>query len=318
MNLRSIAPVLLLCLLLAGCGAAEREEETGALESAAGLTENPEDFLSVDGEAVPAWRYLYWLAMDCRRLEEQYAAADEPLDWDAALSEGETPAGVAKAAALEDMVLCAATERWGTQFGCALTPEERAALTPWDSPWLTEAQGTVLAETAALYGKLYELCKTPGSPLYPAAGELEAFEAAGDFLEAERLLVPFSGDRDADRSHAAELFSEINSAADPAAAFETLMTDCGGTMTEADWTPSLRDAALALEPGQVSGILEGAAGYLILRRLTTDEETLRSAHFDSLLRAAAADCVVQVSDAYEALQPGKFMAALGWNGGEAE
>ena len=273
-------------LLLAGCGAAEREEETGALDSAAGLTENQEDFLTVDGEAVPAWRYLYWLAMDCRRLEEQYAAADEPLDWDAALSEGETPAGVAKAAALEDMVLCAVTERWGTQFGCALTPEERAALTPWDSPWLTEAQGTVLA--------------------------------AGDFLEAERLLVPFSGDRDADRSHAAELFSEINSAADPAAAFETLMTDCGGTMTEADWTPSLRDAALALEPGQVSGILEGAAGYLILRRLTTDEETLRSAHFDSLLRAAAADCVVQVSDAYEALQPGKFMAALGRNGGEAE
>lgn len=81
MNLRSIAPVLLLCLLLAGCGAAEREEETGALESAAGLTENQEDFLTVDGEAVPAWRYLYWLAMDCRRLEEQYAAADEPLDW---------------------------------------------------------------------------------------------------------------------------------------------------------------------------------------------------------------------------------------------
>ena len=60
MNLRSIAPVLLLCLLLAGCGAAEREEETGALESAAGLTENQEDFLTVDGEAVPAWRYLYW------------------------------------------------------------------------------------------------------------------------------------------------------------------------------------------------------------------------------------------------------------------
>ena len=318
MNLRSIAPVLLLCLLLAGCGAAEREEETGALESAAGLTENQENFLTVDGEAVPAWRYLYWLAMDCRRLEEQYAAADEPLDWDAALSEGETPAAVAKAAALEDMVLCAVTARWGTQFGCALTPEERAALAPWDSPWLTEAQGTVLAETAALYGKLYELCKTPGSPLYPAAGELEAFEAAGDFLEAERLLVPFSGDRDADRSHAAELFSEINSAADPAAAFETLMTDCGGIMTEADWTPSLRDAAPALEPGQVSGILEGAAGYLILRRLPTEEETLRSAHFDSLLRAAAADCVVQVSDAYEALQPGKFMAALGRNGGKAE
>ena len=56
MNLRSIAPVLLLCLLLAGCGAAEREEETGALDSAAGLTENQEDFLTVDGEAVPAWR----------------------------------------------------------------------------------------------------------------------------------------------------------------------------------------------------------------------------------------------------------------------
>lgn len=96
MNLRSIAPVLLLCLLLAGCGAAEREEETGALESAAGLTENQEDFLTVDGEAVPAWRYLYWLAMDCRRLEEQYAAGGRAAGLGRGLIGGRDPGGGGK------------------------------------------------------------------------------------------------------------------------------------------------------------------------------------------------------------------------------
>ena len=52
-------------------------------------------------------------------------------------------------------------------------------------------------------------------------------------------------------------------------------------MEEADWTPSLQDAAATLEPGQFSGIIETENGFVILRRLPADRDALREAYFDS-------------------------------------
>lgn len=58
-------------------------------------------------------------------------------------------------------------------------------------------------------------------------------------------------------------------------------------MEEADWTPSLQDAAATLEPGQFSGIIETENGFVILRRLPADRDALREAYFDSLLQDIA-------------------------------
>ena len=77
MKTRMIVLALLLCLTLTACGGKKTDSQSQdfSLNKAEQVPEN-EPLLSVDGREIPAWRYLYWLEMACRRLQEQYAAAD--------------------------------------------------------------------------------------------------------------------------------------------------------------------------------------------------------------------------------------------------
>lgn len=88
------ALVLPLALLLTACG---REPRPAALllGQAADLDES-ETLLVIDGQSIPAWEYLYWLALDCRQMEERCEAAGEPVDWTAPLSDGGTTGGSGK------------------------------------------------------------------------------------------------------------------------------------------------------------------------------------------------------------------------------
>ena len=200
---------------------------------------------------------------------------------------------------------------WAAAYGCTLTDAERNALPERHYAYLTPEQGRHLTETGVQYAKLYALYETPGSALAPAENELALFEQQTAPLTAERLLIPFESDREAARQKAAELFAHLNAAADPAAAFDTLLAETGGALLEeTDWTPSLQDAAAALEPGQFSGIIEIENGFVILRRLPADRDALREAYFDSLLQDAADASEIQVSSAYETLRPAAFWTAL--------
>ena len=287
------ALVLPLALLLTACG---REPRPAALllGQAADLDES-ETLLVIDGQSIPAWEYLYWLALDCRQMEERCDAAGEPVDWTAPLSEGGTLEDLVKADALADTALYAAVGTWAAAYGCTLTDAERNALPERHYAYLTLEQGRHLTETGVQYAKLYALYETPGSALAPAENELALFEQQTAPLTAERLLIPFESDREAD----------------PAAAFDTLLAETGGALLEeTDWTPSLQDAAAALEPGQFSGIIETENGFVILRRLPADRNALREAYFDSLLQGAADASEIQVSSAYETLRPAAFWTAL--------
>lgn len=297
----------LLCLSLAACGQADRA--AAPLGDAAGL-DGSEILLCIDGQEIPAWKYLYWLAEDCRRLEEQCAAAGAPLDWELSLPEGGTLEASVKAGALSDTALYAAVDRWASAYGCTLTDEERAALPEQVYDRLTEAQGQALTETGYQYFKLYKLYITEGSPLAPTAETLAQFAENTGFLSADRLLIPTNGNRDAARQTADALFAQLNAAQDPAAVFDTLLSEYAGTDPVADWPEALRSAAAALETGQISGIIEADGNFSILRRLPTDEAALREAHFDSLLLDAARSSEIQYTAAYEALRPSTFWAAL--------
>ncbi len=305
----TIVPVLALCLLLSGCGG-HSAEASSSLGQAAGL-EDETPLLTVDGREIPAWKYLYWLAVDCEQLEERYEASGTTLDWSSPLADGSTPEDLVKADALADTVLYAAVDSWAELYGCTLTEDELGNLPKRSYPGLTEEQGQVLTETGRKYAKLYALYETPGSPLAPAEGELELFQASSGQLAAERILVPAGDDREAARQQAAALFARLNAAEDQASAFDALLAETGGgPLAEEDWTEALRDAAGALEPGQISGIIETDAGFSILRRLPIDEGTLREAYFDSLLQDAAAACEIQCTNAYNSLQPEAFWAAV--------
>ena len=198
------ALVLPLALLLTACG---REPRPAALllGQAADLNES-ETLLVIDGQNIPAWEYLYWLA------------AGEPVDWTAPLSEGGTLEDLVKADALADTALYAAVGTWAAAYGCTLTDAERNALPERHYAYLPLEQGRHLTETGVQYAKLYALYETPGSALAPAENELALFEQQTAPLTAERLLIPFESDREAARQKAAELFAHLNTAADPSAA----------------------------------------------------------------------------------------------------
>ena len=119
MNRRFAAPALALCILLTGCG--EKAAEPGSLLGQAAGLEDDEILLVVGGREFPAWRYLYWLAADCRELEEHCAAAGTALDWNIPLPEGGTLRYLVKAAALSDTALYAALENSAQTYGCILT-----------------------------------------------------------------------------------------------------------------------------------------------------------------------------------------------------
>ena len=224
------ALVLPLALLLTACG---REPRPAALllGQAADLDES-ETLLVIDGQNIPAWEYLYWLALDCRQLEERCDAAGEPVDWTAPLSEGGTLEDLVKADALADTALYAAVGTWAAAYGCTLTDAERNALPERHYAYLTLEQGRHLTETGVQYAKLYALYETPGSALAPAENELALFEQQTAPLTAERLLIPFESDREAARQKAAELFAHLNTAADPSDAFDALLAETGGALLE--------------------------------------------------------------------------------------
>lgn len=309
MKKRAAALALALCVTLTGCG---REEEAASslLGQAAGL-EDDEILLVTDGREIPAWRYLYWLAADCRELEGRCADAGTALDWNTPLPEGGTLRDLVKADALADTALYAAVESWAETYGCALTDAEISALPEGEDPYLTAAQGKRLAAVGREYAKLYALCETPGSPLAPMEEEEAQFVEETGLLAAERILIPAADSRDTARQQAASLFARINGAEDPSAAFaEVLAETGGGAMAEGDWTEPLRAAVSALEPGQISGVIETEEGFSILRRLQPDPEAVREAYFDSLLQAAARSSEIRWTDAYDVLDPEVFWNAV--------
>ena len=294
--------------------------------------------MRINGEDISAEEYLYWLAYDC-----EYLTSYVPnLDFSAEVSNGMTYGSYAKADAVETVKLYALLRQWAKQYNVSLTEEDEARLQQQRQQYVTyyggeegyqqQLQLLGISEDTfdsinrmyLLYARIHDLYTAAGSAMHPTQEAIDAFAQEKGYVTVKLLYWPASGGENS-QAQAEDFAARLSTAEDKDTLYAEMAQqlgieagDTGRTFSAETLGDTLSAAFSALEPGQVSGILEGAAGYLILRRLTTDEETLRSAHFDSLLRAAAADCVVQVSDAYEALQPGKFMAALGRNGGEAE
>ena len=309
MKKQAAALVLALCVTLTGCG--EKAAEPGSLLGQAAGLEDDEILLVVGGREIPAWRYLYWLAADCRELEERCAAAGTALDWNTPLPEGGTLRDLVKADALADTALYAAVENWAETYGCILTDAEISALPEGENPCLTAAQGRSLAAVGREYAKLCALCGTPGSPLAPTEEEETQFVEETGLLAAERILIPVTDSRDAARQQAASLFARVDGAEDPAAAFAAVLAETGGgVMADRDWTDPLRAAVAALEVGQISGVIETEEGFSILRRLLPDPAAVREAYFDSLLQTAVRNCEVRGTDAYDALDPEVFWNAV--------
>lgn len=326
MKKRFGALALVLSLALSGCAVRERTDDASLLGRAAELGEEIV-LLTVDGREVPAWRYLYWLAYTCGQVREKYKDAKLDLDWNAPVTGG-TLADYAKDQALANTALYATVENWAERYGCALSEAERNALAEtWEEQaaahggeeaylkeladqGLDRFRAEELAKVGMLYAKLYDMALTGDD-------ELAGLLGTADSLTVDRILVSAGEDREAARERAAELFSRLNSAEDPAAAFAALAAegdDSAGprTLLPGDGTlpQSLEEAAKVLEEGQYSGILESEEGFSILRRLASEGGEEVGEAFDRLLQDAVEEALVQTTSAYDALDAAAFDTAL--------
>lgn len=323
---RQIVLALVLCLGLGGCAGRTEASPSPLLGTAAELEEETV-LLTVDGREVPAWRYLYWLAFTCGQVREKYQDSGLALDWNAPVTGG-TLADYAKDQALADTALYATVENWAERYGCALSEAERASMTEnWEKQaeayggeeaYLKELAGLGLdrlrAEELTGVGMLYaKLCR-----LYIAGdGGFPALPETGGRLRTDRILVSVGEDRETARQKAAELFSRLNGAEDPASAFSALAAEGDDhlgprTLLPGDGTlpASLEEAAQAMEEGQFSGILESDEGFSILLRLPLEARELTGEDFDQLLQAEAEAALVQTTAAYERLDAAAFDKAL--------
>lgn len=340
--MRRIITAALACALLltlAACGGKGTPPGDDLLSRASG-TPSDEPGLTVDGREVEAWRYLYWLAYTCDSIQTAYDDAGTELDWDAAFGEG-TLADYAAEQALADTVLYAVVENMAEDQDCALTEEDRAAM---EADWTAAAEAAggkdayltdlgrlgldrtraeTLAATAYLYDRLRQSAGDPESGVCPTAEDLAAFGADSGYLTLDFIRVDAGDDAEAARARAGEAFSKLNGSAAPENDFAVLAATYsddpdrdqyphGRTFRAGEGTlpAAAEEAALDLEEGQWSGIVEADGSFYILLRLPLDASATAAEWFDWRLQSAAEAAEVKWTSTLEDLDAGEFWSAL--------
>lgn len=310
------ALILVLAALLAltaGCGTKKTESAPSSDEIALDTV-----VLTIDGREIPAWRYLCWLAYDCGRLAEQYRAAGLEPDWTAPAEDGGTLSDYVRQQALADTALYATVENWAEARSIRPSESDLAALEARAADWEAEphlqslgvlglgaSEALDLLTDAWLYARMAERFTAGDWHPAPTEADIAAFAEEEGWLTLDWLcLTPGDGDRETCRSRAAELFSRLNGGEDPAAVFSSVSEDRGATGGETFRAgtgvlpPSIEEAALALEEGQWSGILEDGSGCYLLLRRPLDTGVVTAAYFDRLLLSAADGADITETEAF--------------------
>ena len=325
-------PVLLVCAalacgLLSACGSLAPDQE--GLWEELGLTPD-QAVASADDREISAGLYLYWLTEITDGIRAYYSAEGQETDWSARVEEGLTLGQYAKERALESAAVYATVENWAQRYGCALTEADRAeAAKAWADTaaeqggedaylaslaqkGLDEAGSRRMAEDHVLYQKLCALAMEEGSGLWEEAADLAQFYTQRGYVTVDLVEFPADG-----AEEAAALFGRINESDDPAAELAAIRQERG----QSGWTRTLlpgdgslpdayAQAAAALSPGQISGVVEGPEGFAILGRLEDDHEAVRLELMDQRLLESARNARMEVSQSYQELDVEMLCAAL--------
>ena len=335
-TISGLLALLLLLTLCVGCGGkdgqTDSEDQQSKKEDAAGenmpvnsifttLTDldMSETVLEVEGNAIPADLYLYWLMNKSYELEYQlnmfklsYGMYGETLDedghikWDQTL-EGTPLADIVRQNAENNAMSYALLENVAKAHNIALTEEDQAAVDEALAQQIEQSGGeeafdqslyetglsrdshTRMIASQYLYQHLVELANDPASDLYEAPSDDNAYvdhillmtkdSTTNEPLSEEEIA--------AKKAQAEDLLAQLQASDD----LEALFTELAGAYGEdpgresgagylidpdTNFVQEFKDAAFALKPGELSGIVESDYGYHILLRKELTGEHLRT------------------------------------------
>lgn len=288
--------------------------------------EPQETVLEYNGIAVPAEMYFYWLSYACSYTEymlNMYNFAytdiireDGTIDWDGAMDDT-TPGQYAKDSAESNVLSYVVVEDLAKERGVTLTDEDKAAMEENLAQQVEQAggeeafqQGLVeigvsqetynrISAAGYLLDHLEAMAADPASELYTPPTDDDAYvdhillatkdSATGESLSEEEI--------EAKKALAEDLLAQLQAAGDVEALFNQLVEEHGEDPGRAassgylvnpqtSFVQEFLDAAFALKPGELSGIVESDYGYhILLRKELTEEQlaTVSSNHLTGLL-----------------------------------
>ena len=285
------------------------------LQQASGL-KGTETVMTVDGEPVETWEYLYMVSYTAQNLS-YYGITDLSTQ----LGEGFTAADYVAQQAESQAVQQAAIRKWAADMGITLTEEDQATVEAQKAGYgdnfqtilklngMTEAQFEQLMSTSVLYNKLYNAYCTEGGDLRPSDKDLTALAEEHGLMTATEL-------DDAGKADAKALMEDyarqINAAEDKAAAFAALetaenVTVLASTTYDGCDETALNTALAALAEGEVSGVVEDEGVYYVALRRAVDLNAVAEMAFgeDMSARIGGAE-VVHNDSVYNAIDVASF------------
>ena len=204
----------------------------------------------------------------------------------------------------------------------------------WANNMLTKDQLTRLNENSNLYSQLQELYYGEDSGHYPTDAEVNAYlEESGQYRAKHILLAtidlatrePLDEETIAEKKSTADnLLAQLRAAEDPIALFDQLMNEYsedtglatnpdGYTTSKGMMVAPFENAALALQNGEISDIVESDFGYHIILRLPMNPDDFRdeciSARMSAQITQAQERLGLEKTAAFDKLDVGTF-----WDG----
>ena len=298
------------------------------------------EFLTVDGESIPAENLLYWATYGCDYISAYYYGSSDNIPWDTTTQSGQTMTEYILSDAQNTAKMYRLLETHCAEKGVVLSDEDKANLLANCVDAQVEKLGgdeqfkEWLNQIGLSYSAYYKLNSI--QYLYQnylkvlTDEEIDQYIADNELYRVKHILISTKdsngnemseSDKAAAKQQAEDLLAQLRESDDPITLFDTLMNEYsedpglssypdGYVASPGDMVEEFETASLALEENAISDIVESKNGYHIILRLDADCDETRSAYFDTVLDGWMDSATVVTSAAYQTFDLKTFYTNL--------